>query len=139
MNENWKRLSVWTNNKVAETEKACLFALPSDGELKGYRFWHNKKLCHETKNPKFMSLGYTADTEFRVFKQEKASDGKYITVDEKVMNGDQIKEAFKACNKPFEKNAPSKDEPVIEEPVIEEPEIAEEDLPFVGNDDELDF
>lgn len=133
MSENWKNFSVWSSNKVAETDKANLFTFPGTGELKGYRFWHNKKLCHEAKNPKFMNLGYTPDMEFRAFKQEKASDGKYITVDEKVLTGDQMKEAFAACNKPLEKKAPVKEEPK------QEVEIADEDLPFVADDQELDF
>ena len=132
MNSEWKNFNVWASAKVAETDKACLFEMPIASEMKGMKFWYNKKLVKETKSPKLLRLGYTPDMEFKVFKQEKV-DGKYKTVEEKTLKGADLEKAFAACNKPLEKKAPVKEEPK------QEVEITDEDLPFVADDQELDF
>lgn len=134
--EKWKNFTVYSKNKLTSTEKSHLFAMPSNGEYKDYKFWHNAKLCHETKNPKFMSLGYTDETEFKLIKSEKQGD-KYVVVDTITLKGDQMKEAFASCNKPYEKKAPKVEEPKLDEPELdpefEEPDfgIEPDDLPFM--------
>lgn len=127
---DWKNFLIYSANKKAETEKSVLFATPTKSEYKGMNFWYNKKLVHPTKNPKFYNLGYTDDMEFKLFRQEKV-DGKYKTVEEKTVKGDDLKKCFGDLNKNFGEKKP--------EPKKEEPEITSDELPFDIDDQELDF
>lgn len=87
----WKNIYINSNLIQNATSKSYLFKLPSNSKYAGYLFWHPAKCVHFVYNRSdIVSIGYTDDFTFRIFKQGK----NFNKLDEKTLSAKDIEEIF---------------------------------------------
>lgn len=68
----WKNIYINTNLIQNFTSKSYLFKLPKTSKYTNYLFWHPAKCVHSVYGrDDILSLGYTDDFTFKIFKQGK--------------------------------------------------------------------
>ena len=129
----WKNIYINSNLIQNATSKSYLFKLPSNSKYAGYLFWHPAKCVHNIHNrTDIVSVGYTDDFTFRIFKQGK----NFNKLDEINLTAKDIEEIFEKMNssiKPFVKNkwSDNKDIDIIHTPEVLTPienPVADKDL-----------
>ena len=87
----WNRVSVNANLIQRRTERAVLIKLPKSE----FRFWHPGKLVRQTgKNGYYMTISYTDDFEFNIF---RTGNGKYNAnekIEERRLTGAEFEKYF---------------------------------------------
>lgn len=86
----WKKISINLNQIKYETGRAILIAFPNNSDLKGYQFWHPSKLVREGVHKACVSLSYTDEFIFQIFKTNK----KFEKINETEINAEEFEEAF---------------------------------------------
>ena len=88
----WKTIQFNKQNIEYDTGAAVLIKLPNRSNYKGYKFWHPAKLVREMRkgNGYFLTLSYTDDFVFKVFKTDKRGR----KLDRIEFTGDALSEEF---------------------------------------------
>ncbi|MEZ7743735.1 hypothetical protein O3800_01930 [Gemella sanguinis] len=88
----WKTIQFNKQNIEYDTGAAVLIKLPNRSNYKGYKFWHPAKLVREMRkgNGYFLTLSYTDDFVFKVFKTDKRGR----KLDSIEFTGDALSEEF---------------------------------------------
>ena len=87
---NWKNVKGNSNLIQVTTETSVLIKLPNSK----FKFWHPKK-CVKTsgKNNYLMSIGYTDEFVFKIFRNGEGSHSKFKVIEEKTISVEDF-EAF---------------------------------------------
>lgn len=129
----WKNIYINTNLLQNFTSKSYLFKLPKTSKYAGYLFWHPDKCVHSVYGREdVLSIGYTDDFTFKIFKQGK----NFNKLDEKTITVKDFEEIFEKMDsniRPFVKNkwSENKDVDIIHTPEVMEPienPVADKDL-----------
>lgn len=87
----WKNIKANSNLIQASTEKAVLIKLPKSEFL----FWHPAKLVKTMgKNSYLMSIGYTNEFIFKVFRNGKGQYNKTTKIEEKTLSISEFEAYF---------------------------------------------
>lgn len=98
---NWKNIYISKNNIETETARAVLIKMPNKSDYASYIFWHPAKLVRESRGGK-VSIGYTDDFKFKIFKNGNGKYNRFDKIDEKEISAEEIEEAFGAMNDHYE-------------------------------------
>lgn len=90
----WKNININIQNIEYETGKATLIKMPNNSDYAGYKFWHPSKLIRPGRNSYAVSLGYTDDFLFRLFKNGNGKYNKKEILDEIEIDVEEFEEAF---------------------------------------------
>lgn len=129
----WKNIYINTNLIQNFTSKSYLFKLPNNSKYAGYLFWHPAKCVHSVYGrDDILSLGYTDDFTFKIFKQGK----NFNRLDEINLTAKDIEEIFENMDaniRPWIKNkwCEKKEIDIIHTPEIMQPienPVADKDL-----------
>lgn len=120
----WKNIYINTNLIQNFTSKSYLFKLPKTSKYAGYLFWHPDKCVHSVYGREdVLSIGYTDDFTFKIFKQGK----NFNKLDEKTITVKEFVEIFENMDKnirPWIKTnkwSEKKDVDIIHKPEKKEP------------------
>lgn len=117
---NWKNIYINSNLIQNATSKSYLFKLPNNSKYAGFLFWHPVKCIHYISNRNdIVSVGYTDDFTFKIFKQGK----NFNKLDEKTITVKDFEEIFEKMDsniRPFVKNKWSKNKDID---IIHTPEV----------------
>lgn len=92
----WKNIYINSNLIQNFTSKSYLFKLPSSSKYAGYLFWHPAKCVHYVYNRNdIVSVGYTDDFTFKIFKQGKI----FNRLDEITLAAKEFEEIFENMDK----------------------------------------
>lgn len=94
----WKVININKSNVEYETAKATLIKMPNKSTYKNYMFWHPSKLIRSGIHEASLTLSYTDDFEFKIFKQGKGKYNKYEVLDEKIIGALELEDAFEVLN-----------------------------------------
>lgn len=87
----WRNVSANSNLIQTKTGKAVLIKLPGSSWL----FWHPAKLVRTSgKNDYYMSISFTDDFVFKLFKNGKGKYNKFEKIDEWEMSADEFAKYF---------------------------------------------
>lgn len=87
----WKNITANSNLIQVETNKAVLIKLPKSE----FVFWHPSKLVRTSgKNGYHMSIGYTDDFTFNIFKQGKGRYNKTEKISEHQISVEELEAYF---------------------------------------------
>jgi len=90
----WNRIFFNKQNIEHETDRGTLINMPNKSEYNGWKFWHPSKLVREEGgNGYFLSLSFTDDWKFRLFKSYKKKPNP-----QKNIGSEEIKIAFQASD-----------------------------------------
>ena len=67
----WKNININKQNIETETARSVLIKMPNNSDYKGFKFWHPAKLVREGRHSNAVSIGYTDEFEFKLFKSGK--------------------------------------------------------------------
>lgn len=82
----WRKINFNMQNIELITEKAVLIKMPNKSAYKGMTFWHPAKLIREEGHKGYlMSLSYTDEFEFRLYKKREHK---------KTISAKEMEEAF---------------------------------------------
>lgn len=95
----WKNININIQNIEYETGKATLIKMPNNSDYAGYKFWHPSKLIRPGKNSYAVSLGYTDDFLFRLFKNGNGKYNKKEIIDEIEIDVEEFEEVFGIMDK----------------------------------------
>ena len=90
----WEYVFIYTANIIAKGESNSLVIMPKKSDYADYKFWYPTKLIREVKDSKCATLSLIPDHKFKLFKQKKGEDGKYVTVDEVELTDKEMKNQF---------------------------------------------
>ena len=82
----WESLSLEKKFIIFSNEKSSLIQIPNSN----YRFWYPNKILKQISSNSYVSLLYTADIEFRIFKSKKLA-GKWENYNEKTIKIQELK------------------------------------------------
>lgn len=89
--KNWKNLEANSNLIQTDTGTAVLIKIPKQD----FVFWHPAKLVRTSgKNGYKMSIGYTDDFTFKIFKQGKGKYNKFAKIDEREITAEKMRAYF---------------------------------------------
>lgn len=92
---NWESIQVDSNCIETSTYKSVLINIPKNSEYRGYSFWHPAKCCrHVGKNSYLLQISFTDEFKFNIKKYGKGKFNWNKVLDEKVIDSDELKEAF---------------------------------------------
>lgn len=94
----WKSININKQNIKAETGKAILIAMPNNSTYKGFVFWHTKKLVHEGRHSNAVSISYTDEFKFHLFKYGKGKFNVKEIIDIEDVGVEEFEEAFGVMN-----------------------------------------
>lgn len=94
----WKNLNINKQNIELQTARAVLIKMPNNGNYKGYKFWHPAKCVRNGRNSNAVSLGYTDNFTFKLFKNGKGNNNKFEKVDEIILSTEGLEEAFETMD-----------------------------------------
>jgi len=121
----WNKLYFNKQNIERESERAVLIKLPSSSNYAGWMLWHPSKLIREEGgNGYFLSLSFTDDWSFRLFKNYKNKPNPEQMVEPK-----EIIEAFKGSDEMIRSQATESSDSYLEviepKPITKEVEVDE--------------
>jgi hypothetical protein len=91
----WKSILFNRQNIQTSTPSAALIKLPKESRYSGFLFWHPAKLIREAGGKgQFLSLSYTDDFVFKVFRQGR----NFNILEEKRVSGADVAKAFGITN-----------------------------------------
>lgn len=64
----WKNININIQNIEASTERSVLVKMPNKSKYVGFKFWHPAKLIRNGRHSYAVSLGYTDEFKFKLFK-----------------------------------------------------------------------
>ena len=115
----WKNININKNNIEYETGRAVLIKMPHSSDYDGFKFWHPSKLVREGRNDGAVSIGYTEEFTFRLFKNGNGKHNSREIVAEETIDASEFELAFGRMDECIE--APKKDtESYVE---VNEPEF----------------
>ena len=94
----WRNIIINNTNIETATNKAILIKMPNNSKYKGYMFWHPAKLVRTVKDKKNLSLSYTEEFSFKLFKYGNGKYNKYDVINEKEIDYTELEEAFDTIN-----------------------------------------
>ena len=123
--DKWHSIFFNKQNVEYETDRAILINMPSRSVYNGWQFWHPAKLVREEGgNGYFLSLSFTDDWSFRLFKSYKRGQNPQKTV-----SPVEIKEAFQASDESIRPQAKESSDSYLKvtdpEPITKEVEVDE--------------
>ena len=87
----WKNIVINSNNVVTATDKAVLIKIPRS-KLK---FWHPAKLVrYKGKNNYLISIGYTDDFNFKLFRNGEGRHNQKEIIEELHLSAQEFEEYF---------------------------------------------
>ena len=117
----WNTIFFNAQNIEHETNKAILIDMPSKSVYSGWKFWHPTKLVREEGgNGYFLSLSFTEEWKFKLFKNYKKQPNP-----EKIVGAEDIIEAFKTSDESIRHQARESSESYLE---VTEPEPINKDV-----------
>lgn len=91
---DWKNININMQNIETNTSRSVLIKMPNNSEYKGFKFWHPAKLVRHGRHSNAVSIGYTDEFTFRLFKTNKH----YEIVEEEEIDVEEFEEAFGVTN-----------------------------------------
>lgn len=89
----WNKVVANSNLIQTETERAVLIKLPKSE----FKFWHPRKLVRcSGKSGYRMSISFTEEFTFKLFKNGKGNHNSNTKIEEREMNSEQLMAAFGA-------------------------------------------
>lgn len=90
----WQSININKQNIETETAKAVLVKMPNNSKYKGFKFWHPAKLVRSGRHSYAVSISFTEDFTFKLFKNGNGKHNKYEVVDQNEIDAQEFKEAF---------------------------------------------
>ena len=121
----WKNIEINIQNIEIDTGNAVLIKMPNKSKYASYKFWHSSKLIRYGLNSNSVSIGYTNEFVFKLFKNGKHN--KFEVIDEIEIDVEEFEEAFN-CMSDCTETKSNEIYLRVEEPekVVKEIEIEEE-------------
>ena len=121
----WNNIEINIQNIEIDTGNAVLIKMPNKSKYAGYKFWHPSKLIRYGLNSNSVSIGYTNEFVFKLFKNGKHN--KFEVIDEIEIDVEEFEEAFN-CMSDCTRAKSNETYLIVEEPekVEKEIEIEEE-------------
>lgn len=121
----WNKLFFNKQNVEYESDRVILINMPNQSIYKGWKFWHPAKLIREEGgNGYFLSISFTDDWEFRLFKNYKNKPNP-----EKKVGAEEIKDVFAASDESIRPQAKESSDSYLKvtepEPINKEVEVDE--------------
>ena len=91
---NWKNININKQNIKAETNKSVLISMPHKSKYNGFDFWHSAKLIRAGRHSNAISVGYTDDFKFKLYKYGKGRYNSRDVIEEIEINVDEFEKAF---------------------------------------------
>lgn len=90
----WKNIEINIQNIEIDTGNAVLIKMPNKSKYASYKFWHPSKLIKYGSNSNSVSIGYTNDFAFKLFKNENGKYNKFNVIDEIEIDVEEFEDAF---------------------------------------------
>ena len=90
----WKNIEINIQNIEIDTGNVVLIKMPNKSKYASYKFWHPSKLIKYGSNSNSVSIGYTNDFAFKLFKNGNGKYNKFNVIDEKEISVEEFEEAF---------------------------------------------
>ena len=121
----WNNIEINIQNIEIDTGNAVLIKMPNKSKYASYKFWHSSKLIRYGLNSNSVSIGYTNEFVFKLFKNGKHN--KFEVIDEIEIDVEEFEEAFN-CMSDCTRAKSNETYLIVEEPekVEKEIEIEEE-------------
>ncbi len=121
----WNKLFFNKQNVEYESDRVILINMPNQSIYKGWKFWHPAKLIREEGgNGYFLSISFTDDWEFRLFKNYKNKPNP-----EKTVGAEEIKDVFAASDESIRPQAKESSDSYLNvtepDPIYKEVEVDE--------------
>ncbi|WP_064615498.1 hypothetical protein [Streptobacillus moniliformis] len=95
----WEKIYFNAQNIERETNSAVLIKIPNNSEYSGYKFWHPAKLVRSEGGRGYhMSLSFTKQFKFKLFKNGNGRYNKYDIISEIEVNSENIKIFFNSSD-----------------------------------------
>lgn len=118
----WKNVDINIQNIETDTGKASLIKMPNKSNYAGYKFWHPSKLVRCGSNSYAISVGYTDEFTFKLFKNGNGKYNKFDVIDEIEIGVEEFEKAFE-CMEDCTREKSKETYLIIEEPEKVEKEI----------------
>lgn len=105
----WKNIQINKQNIDFETGRATLIKCPNNSDYAGWKFWHPSKLIRTGKNSYALSLGYTDDFKFKLFKNGNGKWNKNEVIAEKEISIAEFENMFRIMNENISAPIPKQD------------------------------
>ena len=116
----WKNIKINIQNIEIDTGNAVLIKMPNKSKYAGYKFWHPSKLIRYGLNSNSVSIGYTNEFVFKLFKNGKHN--KFEVIDEIEIDVEEFEEAFNCMS---DCTRAKSDETYL---IVKEPEKVEKEI-----------
>ncbi|MDY3778472.1 MAG: hypothetical protein SOZ53_06425 [Candidatus Onthovivens sp.] len=90
----WKNIEINIQNIEIDTGNAVLIKMPNKSKYASYKFWHPSKLIKYGSNSNSVSIGYTNDFAFKLFKNGNGKYNKFNVIDEIEIDVEEFEDAF---------------------------------------------
>ena len=114
---DWKNISINANLIHYDTGKATLIAMPHKSNYDGYKFWFLSKLVRSSHRIDAVSLGYTDEFTFRLFKDGKNRQ----RLDEVELTASEFEKEFETVSKNIDFWSKEEDIDIIHTPEHHDP------------------
>lgn len=92
----WRSISLNSNNIDISNGRSVLVKMPDKSQYKDFKFWHPSKLIREKGG--FLTLSYTDDFAFKLFKNGSGKYNSYEKISEMGINSAELESAFGQMN-----------------------------------------
>ena len=90
----WQSININSQNIQAKTERATLIKMPNKSIYKDFVFWHPSKLIRSGRHSSALSLSFTEDFTFNLFKNGKGKTNFNKKIAEKSLTADEFSSIF---------------------------------------------